>query len=174
MKKIWILGILLVIILPIAFYLISPLWNVVEVQDESPLAKVQDKVEVMTDEEQEMKEANKKIIVMEEPMPPTPQLVAEGMFKPEAHDVEGKALIIQDGDSRILRFENFDTVNGPNLHIFLASTLDQEDTIDLGEIKATKGNVNYDIPEGIDIEKYNKVLVWCVPFKVLFSYAELA
>jgi len=45
--------------------------------------------------------------------------------------------------------------------------------IDLGEIKATKGNVNYDIPEGTDLEKYNKVLVWCVPFRVLFSYSDL-
>ena len=45
--------------------------------------------------------------------------------------------------------------------------------IDLGIIKATKGNVNYEIPQDIDTTKYNKVLVWCKPFKVLFSYAEL-
>ena len=48
-----------------------------------------------------------------------------------------------------------------------------DDFIDLGKIKATKGNVNYDIPEGVDTDKYNKVLVWCVPFGVIFSYSEL-
>ena len=45
--------------------------------------------------------------------------------------------------------------------------------IDLGKIKATKDNVNYDVPESVDTNKYNKVLVWFVPFRVLFSYAEL-
>jgi hypothetical protein len=72
-----------------------------------------------------------------------------------------------------LRFENFETINGPKLHIYLASDLSADDYIDLGEIKATKGNVNYEIPDGTDLEKYNKVLVWCRPFKVLFSYSEL-
>jgi len=42
-----------------------------------------------------------------------------------------------------------------------------------GKIKGTKGNVNYEIDRGVDLEKYDKVLVWCVPFGVLFSYADL-
>ena len=75
---------------------------------------------------------------------------------------------------RILRFEDFETINGPELHIYLSSELGDERFIDLGKIKATKGNVNYDIPAGIDTSKYNKVLVWCKPFSVLFSYAELS
>jgi hypothetical protein len=78
-----------------------------------------------------------------------------------------------DGGKKVLRFEDFETVNGPNLHIYLSSDLEGKDFVDLGEIKATKGNVNYDLPEGVDLDRYDKVLVWCVPFKVLFSYGEL-
>lgn len=59
------------------------------------------------------------------------------------------------------------------MHVWLATDTNGEDYIDLGELKATKGNINYEIPEDIDFEKYDKVLIWCVPFKVLFGYAEL-
>ncbi|MEK6842591.1 MAG: DM13 domain-containing protein [Nanoarchaeota archaeon] len=55
----------------------------------------------------------------------------------------------------------------------MATDTNGEDYIDLGELKATKGNINYEIPEDIDFEKYDKVLIWCVPFKVLFGYAKL-
>jgi hypothetical protein len=54
----------------------------------------------------------------------------------------------------------------------LATDRSASDYIDLGKIKATKGNVNYGIPSDVDLEKYDTVLVWCVPFEVLFSYAE--
>ena len=100
-------------------------------------------------------------------------IVAQGQFKPDAHEVAGKVLLLQEGNKKIIRFEDFETINGPDLHIYLSSDLEGKDFIDLGKIKATKGNVNYEIPQEIDIEKYNKVLIWCVPFKVLFSYAEL-
>jgi len=132
-----------IIILSIAYYLISPAFRTIEADEESRTIS-----------------ANSEII-------------AQGDLKESAHEVEGKALIINDNGKTKLRFEDFETINGPDLHIYLSSDLDAEDYIDLGKIKATKGNVNYDIPSEIDISKYNKVLVWCVPFRVLFSYAEL-
>jgi len=64
-------------------------------------------------------------------------------------------------------------VNGPDLKIYLGSELGKNDYIDLGPILATKGSVNYELPDGIDTTKYSKVLVWCEAFGVLFSYAEL-
>lgn len=107
-------------------------------------------------------------------MPSEAQLVAAGEFMRRIHSVAGTAQLIQDGDETILRFEDFETDNGPLLHIYLSSDLGDDDFVDLGEIKATKGNINYTVPAGVDTEKYNNVLVWCVPFGVLFSYAELA
>ena len=83
------------------------------------------------------------------------------------------AEMIEADNQKILRFEDFETINGPDLHIYLSSDLEAKDYIDLGEIKATKGNVNYEVPSNVDLEKYNKVLVWCEPFRILFSYAEL-
>lgn len=64
-------------------------------------------------------------------------------------------------------------MNGPNLHIYLASDKFAEDFVDFWHIKSTNGNLNYDIPEDVDLENYNTILVYCFPFKVVFSFAEM-
>jgi len=186
MKKSIVLGVIIIVILVVAWYLISPIFNVVEVDEASPLditpttqLVVKDAMESMDEAQKKefedaVKEMNEVQTIMVDEMPPTPSKIAEGVFKPRAHEVEGKALLIDSNGQKTLRFEDFFTINGPELHIYLSSELSNDDIIDLGIIKATKGNVNYALPEGIDTNKYNKVLVWCKPFSVLFSYAELS
>ena len=146
MNKLILFIVFLIAIVGGAWYLVSPAFKVVEINEESPLIA-------------------KEGIAL--------QASAQGNFIASAHDVTGKAFLIPQDGNKILRFENFETINGPDLHIYLSKDLGGEDYIDLGKIKATRGNVNYDVPSDIDITKYNKVLVWCAPFKVLFSYAEL-
>lgn len=96
-----------------------------------------------------------------------------GVFVNGAHEVSGKAYILDDASGKILRFEDFKTLNGPDLFIYLASDNDAKDYVNLGAIKGTEGNINYVVPQGTDLNKYNKVLVWCRAFKVLFGSAEL-
>jgi len=173
-KKIYI-GLVAIVVLGIlAWYLVAPAFTTIEVNE--PFPEVKDSLEEM--DETTRAEFDKQVseagtIEMIEEMPSGVNVVSQGDFKPRAHEVEGKALLIEQNGKKILRFEDFDTINGPNLHIYLSSELGVGDSIDLGRIKATKGSVNYEIPEGIDTDKYNKVLVWCVPFRVLFSYAEI-
>jgi len=179
---------LIIVAIPIAYFLISPIFKVVEVQEESPLDIVPVVVEqkIINDNMDTMDAATKadfeaqveamkdQIIVMEEEKPSAPSIIAQGSFKPRAHEVEGNALLIEAGGKKILRFEDFETINGPNLHIYLSSELGNDDFIDLGKIKGTKGSFNYELDSSVDLEKYNKVLVWCVPFGVLFSYADVS
>jgi hypothetical protein len=177
MRKLLWLVVVILIILVVGWYLISPAFEIVEVDEVSPL-EIKDAMLTMDDArraefDKAVDDLSGEIIEMEENMDSGAALLAEGVFKERAHDVSGRALLIDDNGKRILRFENFDTINGPNLHIYLSSELGDDDFVDLGEIKATKGNVNYEISDDVDLEKYNKVLVWCVPFRVLFSYAEL-
>lgn len=143
--------IIVIVVVLIAYYLISPLFRVIEANEDFPVVTtntVQDKAL-------------------------TPRVITSSNFIASKHDVQGSAVLIEHDSNRILRFENFETVNGPNLHIYLASDQSAKDFVDLGPIKATRGNVNYEIPEDVDLEKYNTVLVYCVPFKVVFSFAEL-
>ncbi len=36
--------------------------------------------------------------------------------------------------------------------------------IELGKLKGNKGDQNYEIPEGIDVNEYGSVSVWCKRF----------
>jgi len=91
------------------------------------------------------------------------------------HDAQGDAYTIplEDG-STVLRLENFISTNGPDLFVYLSTDENASEFINLGELKANKGNQNYEIPDDTDLSKYNKVLIWCKSFSVLFGSAELS
>ena len=181
MKKLLI--ILAIVAAGAAAYIVITLKSGVELDEVSPLgteeaSRIDDNLETMSEEMKVdfMRQAEKaKSNIMEKmaAMPIEARLIATGGFKPRFHSVKGQALLVETNSQKILRFEIFETDNGPALHIYLASGLSNDDFIDLGEIRATKGNVNYEIDASVDTSRYNKVLIWCVPFGVLFSYAEL-
>lgn len=102
-----------------------------------------------------------------------PVVVSRADMVAGAHDVSGQALIVKSGSADFLRFENLKTINGPDLRIYLSAGLNNDTVVDLGDIRATEGSVNYPIPAGTDLGKYKNALIWCRAFGVLFSYAQL-
>jgi hypothetical protein len=90
------------------------------------------------------------------------------------HNAEGTARVIslEDG-SRVLRFENLKSTNGPDLYVYLATDKGASDFVDLGRLKGNIGNQNYNIPQGTDLSKHNTILIWCKQFSVLFGSANL-
>lgn len=116
-------------------------------------------------------------------MPSEVALLYEGKFRGIAHETVGSAMIYQyPNGSRILRLMDFETSNGPDVHVYLVAAADAPDdetvkdseTIDLGSMKGNIGNQNYDLPEGLDLEKYRSVTIWCKRFGVNFGTAALA
>lgn len=96
------------------------------------------------------------------------------------HQGSGSARIYQQGSQFVLRFEDFSVTNGPDLHVLLtrhpspASRGDiGEDYIDLGSLKGNMGNQNYEIPDDVDLSDYQSVVIYCVPFHVIFATATL-
>ena len=90
------------------------------------------------------------------------------------HDAQGVARVLPlEGGSQILRLEDFRSTNGPDLYVYLATDRHASEFINLGELKANRGNQNYQIPDDADLEEYNQVLIWCKAFSVLFGNAEL-
>jgi hypothetical protein len=116
---------------------------------------------------------------MEEEMPEAAAewvVVATGNFfdADEFHQGSGTATVYQLGDELVLRFEEFSSTNGPDLHVYLVentgeSSADFGEYIDLGELKGNIGDQNYDIPAGTDMSKYGGIVIYCVPFHVVFS-----
>ena len=111
-------------------------------------------------------------------VPPEPVIVTEatGSFVSRSHDTSGQAIVLGDGSGqRFLRFENFETSNGPDVNVYLVnSSVDGvSDFIDLGNLKGNIGAQNYEIPVDVDLAVYDTVIVWCVRFSENFGDAVL-
>lgn len=103
-----------------------------------------------------------------------PAQVVASIVDTSGHKASGTVRIVKTATGDVVRFENFKTVNGPDLFVYLATDLEATEFIDLGRLKATEGNVNYSIPNGTNVEKYQYVMVWCKQFGVLFNYADIS
>jgi hypothetical protein len=110
------------------------------------------------------------------------QNLASGTFHSVLHPTEGTATVYRLGDgSRVLRFTNFKTSNGPDVHVYMVAaddakdhaTVMHSDFIDLGVIKGNIGDQNYSIGPDVDLSKYRTVSVWCKRFSVNFGAAPM-
>ena len=110
------------------------------------------------------------------------QALESGNFYGLLHPTEGSATIYRMGDgSRVLRFTNFKTSNGPDVHVYMVAAEDARDNasvlrtgfIDLGVIKGNIGDQNYTLSPDMNLSKYRAVSVWCKRFSVNFGVAPL-
>ena len=92
------------------------------------------------------------------------------------HKGSGQAKLIEINGKTFLRLENFSVTSGPDLYVYLSNSTkpthnikDLGDYADLGRLKATSGEQNYDIPPSA--EDYRTAVIWCKQFGVLFSFA---
>jgi hypothetical protein len=98
------------------------------------------------------------------------------------HRGSGSATIYQLPDnSRVLRFEEFRVTNGQQLHVILTRNADPRtaaevgtDYIDLGLLKGNVGDQNYNVPSEVDFSLYQGVVIYSLPFQVVFTTAPLA
>ena len=89
------------------------------------------------------------------------------------HKVSGEVKIVSTEGKKYLRLENFESTNGPDLKVYFSNGLDARDYASLGDLKGNIGNQNYEIPENLNPANYKYVLIWCERFSVLFGSAEL-
>jgi len=134
-----------IILVSITYYGISPLWKNIRVDDALPLMMATS----------------------------TDAFLGYPITDTAAHPASGTVKVLKTEAGSVIRYEDYKTINGPNLHIYLSKELDAKEYIDLGPIKGTEGNINYEVPAGVDVSAYRYVLTWCKPFGVLFNYAEI-
>ena len=109
------------------------------------------------------------------------EVIASGEFRPLAHDARGTAQLIELADGRaIVRFEDFEVENGPDLKVYLSTAPADSDKgalvdefHDLGALKGNLGDQNYEIAPRIDVTRFRSVVVWCRRFSVGFAVAPL-
>lgn len=115
-----------------------------------------------------------------------PKVLATGTFISHEHSTSGKVRVLELADgSRVLRIEDLDTSDGPDLRVWLSDQPVKEGTdgwfvfddgkwLELGELKGNKGNANYPIPPDADLDTLKSVSIWCKRFSVSFGAAALS
>jgi len=115
--------------------------------------------------------------------PGSRKVVARGTFvhanpADPIHYGKGGVTVYQD----LLHLEgNFEVGPGPKFHVYLvpeqnvvpSTNVARTMYVDLGRLKAFKGSQNFPVPAGIDLSKYQSVVIWCEQFGVLISPAAL-
>jgi hypothetical protein len=113
------------------------------------------------------------------PAAPRNELLARGRFESVAHSARGTASAIRTARGRaVLTLTSFEVDNGPDLRVYLVAgpardESEVDDFKDLGGLKGNKGNQQYEIPRGVDVNRYSTVVIWCRAFSVNFARAPL-
>jgi hypothetical protein len=106
-------------------------------------------------------------------------LLASGDFRSVAHSATGTASAIRRArGGRVLTLTSFEVDNGPDLRVYLVAgpardESEVDDFEDLGALKGNKGDQQYDIPRGLNLDRYSTVVIWCRAFSVNFARAPL-
>jgi hypothetical protein len=165
MKKVYVsVGVITIVILGIAYWGISPLFNTIHANDALPSSVVSNVVKGPDAAASGQGSSTG---------PVSSDSTKAQVTGTAGHPASGTAQIIQADGKQYLRYENFKTINGPDIYVYLSKDLDAKDYVSLGKVRATEGNINYEIPSNIDVHAYPYVLTWCKTFGVLFNSAQV-
>ena len=115
-----------------------------------------------------------------------PKILLTGKLITHEHETSGTVAVLELPDgSRVLRLENLDTSDGPDLKVWLSDArtvagragwhvFDDGQYRSLGSLKGNHGNQNYPIPTDVKLEDFRSVVIWCDRFNVSFGAARLA
>ena len=185
-----VLAIIAIPIIAVAWWLLEPLFRDDVVSEDFPMSATAEMPVGMTQSEAEdiMQGMAKINMTQKEDMMGAMDeaaVLASGEFRDgdSFHKGSGDvALYKLAGGDHVLRFENLDVTNGPDLRVLLSPHADPMSKSELNDagfellakLKGNKGDQNYEIPADIDVESVNSVIIYCYPFKVIFSVAPLA
>jgi hypothetical protein len=113
----------------------------------------------------------------------TNETLARGEFEDAEHGTSGQVEVLRLADGRrFVRFEGLATSDGPDLHVWITDresggdwgSYDDGRYLRLGELKATHGNQNYEIPASSKLDGLRSVVIWCDRFNVAFGTAPVS
>lgn len=149
-KFIYIIGIpISIVLIGFGYYTISPFFINIKVDDQNPATDTTSSTTSVQ------------------------SIVLVNVVGTAGHPASGTVRLVEADDKKYIRYENFKTINGPDIYVYLAKDLDAKEFVNLGRVRATEGNVNYEIPVEVNVTDYPYVLIWCKTFGVLFNSAKL-
>lgn len=106
-------------------------------------------------------------------------------FTGHVHHAAGTArLVVLPDNKHLLRVEGLRTTKGPRVHVWLIDRRIDHSTakrhtvktvahVDLGPMRANRGDANYLLPDDARITGAKTAILWCARFRVVFGFAPL-
>ena len=115
-------------------------------------------------------------------VPEGPVLLSSSEWISIGHPGAGTVLVYRQPDgSQVVRFENLEVSNGPDLLVILSAApllndraaYSAAEYLSLGDLKGNKGNQNYVVPAEVNLGDYQTVAIWCRRFNYTFNAADI-
>lgn len=166
----------LALALPLGWYLASPLVLSKTIDEPAPIVVAASATPIVSPSPSAIQAATPSVTASPSPTP-TP-LARSGSFSgaDDFHFGRGTAHLIETAPGVfVVRLADFEVRNGPDLFVYLSPSADGyvDGAIELGALKADKGNQNYEVPAGVDPTTAGSIVIWCKQFSVLFATAPL-
>ncbi|MGF1482457.1 MAG: DM13 domain-containing protein [Cyanophyceae cyanobacterium] len=114
-------------------------------------------------------------------------VLREGTFQDGEHPTSGTVRLVQENEQPYLEFgSDFQTDSGPDLFVILhrsndvigntsppAHSIAEGDYVTIAPLETVNGTQRYAIPEGVNLDEYQSVAVWCRQFNATFGAASL-
>lgn len=116
------------------------------------------------------------------PVAQSADYATSGDFIRKSKRLKGSWDVVQrDGRTFIVFSDDFRAANGPDLKIFLSPQSIADATgknavsgsLNIGELKKTKGTQEYEVPAGVSLSDYGSILVHCEAYSVLWGGGDL-
>jgi hypothetical protein len=168
----------LAIALPLGWYLGSPLVLSNTVDEPAPIASGESRSAAPASPASPAAATPPPSASTAAPSPSPAPFAKSGSFMgaDEFHFGRGSAQLIETAPGVfVVRLADFEVRNGPDLYVYLSPSADgyADGAVELGVLKADKGNQNYEVPAGVDPTTAGSVVIWCKQFSVLFATAPL-
>jgi len=115
-------------------------------------------------------------------VPEGPVLLSVSEWISIGHPGTGTVLVYRQPDgSHVVRFEDLDVSNSPDLLVILSAAPLVDDRaaysevayLSLGDLKGNIGNQNYVVPPEVNLDDYQTVAIWCRRFNYTFNAAAI-
>ena len=160
MKKI-ILLVLVIVVIFLVYWFISPLFIDKKVSEDLPAVQITNEG-VVSEETTPVESVSQSLEIK------------TGTFSgfDRLHTGSGTAKVISIDGKNYIRFEeDFSVTNGPDLYVGLGENGEYIKGSELEKLKGNIGSQNYELPAGVDPENIKEVWVWCKAFSVPFAKA---
>lgn len=170
----------LAIALPLGWYLASPLVLSKTIDEPAPIAaSAASPAPLASPSAKPSVSAAPAPSATASPSPSAAPIARSGSFSgaDDFHFGRGTAHLLEtEPGVYVVRLADFEVRNGPDLHVYLSPSADgyAKGSVELGALKADKGNQNYAVPAGVDPTAARSVVIWCKQFSVLFATAPIA